>query len=611
VSLKDAFDAVWKQAYETYGRGTPQGGERFDTSAQFRQMRDSVTAAAPDARWQGAASEAYAKVNTDHAEVFGKLADLDNRYAAEIDKSAAVVMAGRRSLDTTRSNFMAAAAGLDETKLGDRTLMMKLVSGGVGEIQDTMLKTTKAQAEGGQRLNGITAEYAALGNTQKFGPSQHGPGAEDGPIPNPPDPEPQIPESKDPKDIKKWWDSLTPAQQQQLVKDHPDKVGGLNGVPTVGTGEPPVGRDAANRAVLQQDLDRVNNAARGHHVSADQVIARPENYGLSPNDVTRYNNANQVQKGLDDTTKRTNAPSYLQVYEPDMFEGRGRAAIAMGDPDKAANTTVVVPGTGNSVAKGWLDSTDASNLFNEANKADYNNHTAVIAWMGYQAPDSMLDPAVGQTALAHRGASLLAQDVNALSATHDGPLHLTVVGHSYGSTTVSDAAAGYNMHANDVVLIGCPGTDLARTAADFHLDGGHVYVGDASSDPVPQFSKIPQGLVPGMGLTGNQVALGNDPAMDGYGSTRFKAEVPGFNAKFWEDHSHYYQPGSESLFSMSDIVSGHGDALEHDQMTAPHRHPGLGALGDVLSKVGVQIPDLPLFDDPEFTRQGTGGHEHK
>jgi hypothetical protein len=41
------------------------------------------------------------------------------------------------------------------------------------------------------------------------------------------------------------------------------------------------------------------------------------------------------------------------------------------------------------------------------------------------------------------------------------------------------------MCADDVVLIGSPGTDLADSAADFNLpEGGHVYVGAASTDPI-------------------------------------------------------------------------------------------------------------------------------
>ena len=71
---------------------------------------------------------------------------------------------------------------------------------------------------------------------------------------------------------------------------------------------------------------------------------------------------------------------------------------------------------------------------------------------------------------------------------------MTVLGHSYGSTTVADAFGGSGMHANDAVLLGCPGTDLARSTADFHLDGGQVYVGSASSDPVSWIGAAPEWL---------------------------------------------------------------------------------------------------------------------
>jgi hypothetical protein len=101
---------------------------------------------------------------------------------------------------------------------------------------------------------------------------------------------------------------------------------------------------------------------------------------------------------------------------------------------------------------------------------------------------------------------------------------------------------------------------------------------------------IPQIHAPGTDFT---ASLGDDPAMDGFGSTRFKAEVPGITDPL-SDHSYYYHRGSESLFSMSDIVSGHGDALRHDGMTAPHR-------GKIL---GVEL-------DPELLREGTSGHTHQ
>jgi hypothetical protein len=72
------------------------------------------------------------------------------------------------------------------------------------------------------------------------------------------------------------------------------------------------------------------------------------------------------------------------------------------------------------------------------------------------------------------------------------------------------------------------------------------------------------------------VALGNDPAEDGFGSTRFKAEVPGLSAP-WSDHSSYLTPGSESLYSIATIASGYGEALEDLGMTAPSSHGVLDA----------------------------------
>ena len=100
--------------------------------------------------------------------------------------------------------------------------------------------------------------------------------------------------------------------------------------------------------------------------------------------------------------------------------------------------------------------------------------------------------------------------------------------------------------------------------------------------------------IPGTDVT---LGLGNDPAADGFGSTRFKAEVEGLTLP-WKDHSGYLVPGSESLYSIATIASGHGDRLEDLGMTAGHRRE-------------VRIPFLPPVEvDPETWRPGTGGHTY-
>jgi hypothetical protein len=419
---------------------------------------------------------------------------------------------------------------------------------------------------------------------------------------------PQIPPSgTSAEDVNKWWTSLTPEERQRLMAEHPEEIGNLNGVPVLA-------RSDANIAVMTQDLSRVRDVVGRYGVSVDDVVRDPGKYGLSATDITRYQNADQTKQGLDHDAGdplRPN-PVYLFAYDPLAFGGKGRAAIAIDNPDLAKNTAVIVPGTSSSVKGGWLQDNhnDALNLFAQANAADPNNPTAVIAWMGYDAPNDFNDvQRISTPELARTGGQALAQDVNGLWATHLGAgQHVTVLGHSYGSTTVADAFALGHMHANDAVLIGCPGTDLAPNAASFHLDGGHVYVGDASTDPVGMLGEL-NGLSHyvnrdniGGQLLGLTPGLGIDPAADGFGSVRFRAEVPGSDGINPHDHSYYYHPGSEALDSMADITSGHGDALESDGMTAQHRYqpgkvniPGLGP-------VGIGIPGSPAVVDPEWSR---------
>jgi WXG100 family type VII secretion target len=525
-----------------------------------------------------------------------------------LDKAQTVLAEGGNQLATTRANLMQTVSQLagQGWQIGpDGTVSVRpgspldqyarispsnaLQLQQLAASNSVTLKTLLADFDTGDRRLSQKLRAAATGldaPMHRFGPN----GA---PLPEKPayDDGSQIPVGKDPKDVNKWWTSLSQAERDQLLEDWPDKLGNLNGIPTVD-------RDKANRTIMQQDINRPAEVAEARGVTVDEVLAHPDQYGMNPRMMARYHNALKVEEGLQHNADRTGAPTFLQIYQPEEFDGAGRAAIAIGDPDAAANTAVVVPGTSHSVTEGWLSSDDASNIYNETRAADPSRSTSVLAWMGYDAPDSLTDPQVGQTGLAHQGGQLLASDVNALAATHhDGvPTHITAIGHSYGSTTVADAAAGYGMKVNDVVLVGCPGTDMAKNAADFHLpEGGHVYVGSASTDPITFLGGIPQAHMPGTDIT---VALGPDPAMDGYGSTRFKAEVPGLT---WNDHSHYYQPGTESLFSIGDITSGHGDALEHDGMTAPHR---IGLPGSLLP--GIGLPDF----DPELYRPPTDGHRH-
>ncbi|PRC48981.1 alpha/beta hydrolase, partial [Mycobacterium sp. ITM-2017-0098] len=123
-------------------------------------------------------------------------------------------------------------------------------------------------------------------------------------------------------------------------------------------------------------------------------------------------------------------PAMLWAYDPQAFDGKGRAAIAIGNPDKAANTAVIVPGTSASVRDGWLSDghNDAMNLYDQSMLADPNDPMAVMSWMGYDTPESFTDPNIANTGLARTGGDALAWDVNSFSVTHEPgvPQHVTV-----------------------------------------------------------------------------------------------------------------------------------------------------------------------------------------
>ncbi|WP_044514845.1 alpha/beta hydrolase [Mycolicibacterium septicum] len=559
--------------------------------------------------WQGTASDAAI------AKAQPTLARMQQIHDA-LNRAQTVIQEGGTALNQTRTSLLGA---VDQLKAqGWQVAPDGTVSVRPGSALDQYAKLSPANAMQLRQLAttnslGLKTQLANFDTSDRqlsqnlrtavggldSAPQNFGPG--DLPQAPPYDTGAEIPVGKSAEEVDKWWQSLSPEKREQLRKDWPEKLGNLNGIPIVD-------RDKANRDVWQRDLALPREIAKSRGVTEKEVLAHPEKYGLTGPTMDRYKNAVKVDEALKaDAEKAKDANNktpelLLMKYDPEAFDGEGAAAIAIGNPDKAANTTVMVSGLTTSVAAGTLADGTGASVFTEANRADPHSSTAVVQWMGYNAPDLDADldtNAVGVTQpdMARAGAQLLAPDVNALAVTHEGsPAHTTVIGHSYGSTTVADAAAGYGMRADDIVLVGCPGTDLAQSAADFHLPpDGHLFVGAASTDFVTGLGSEHLNI-PGTGL-------GNDPAMDGYGSTRFHAEVAEHSINPLNEHTSYFRDGSESLYSIADIVSGHGDALQDHGMTAGHRAP---------SPIPAWLPDFSpsVGIDPELVHKSNNDHYH-
>ena len=166
------------------------------------------------------------------------------------------------------------------------------------------------------------------------------------------------PPESNPEQVKRWWDSLSDEQKRLLMDQHPQELGNLNGIPADVRGY-------VNVDVMNDDLHRVEDVAGQfglspqalrdnalHDVNND-VFTNPEKYGLTATDITRYQNAVKTNKGLehDRGDSKNPRPVMLWAYDPLAFNGKGRVAIAIGYPDKARNTAVIVPGTNSSVKR--------------------------------------------------------------------------------------------------------------------------------------------------------------------------------------------------------------------------------------------------------------------
>lgn len=171
----EGFLSVWSNARATMGEGTPEGGAQFDESARLWDLQSRVHAASPTSSWTGAAADSYADANAKQARAIGELAALDQRLRAEVDRSAAVVMAGRRDLETVRQWVVGAAAAAPKTAAGDR-IVYAAVSRGSADISDILLRSNTDMNAIAGRLRGIDAEYRMVGHGLKLGP---GGGAED------------------------------------------------------------------------------------------------------------------------------------------------------------------------------------------------------------------------------------------------------------------------------------------------------------------------------------------------------------------------------------------------------------------------------------------------
>ncbi len=334
----------------------------------------------------------------------------------------------------------------------------------------------------------------------------------------------------DPNLVAAWWATLSDAARQQWITDHPDLIGMLDGLPAAA-------RDTANRIRLDAELEdaraEIATLLRGHTIPTRNIEVQQEYNELRD----RLAMLESVESGISDPSRS------LLLFDPKM---PGRAAIGIGDIDTADHVAVLVPGFGSEVTNCVASLTgDADTLVDEAERrlAREGDPSSVgaIAWIGYEAPTTA-DVAFDSDARA--GAEYLRDTLAGLNASHAASghdVHLTTVGHSYGSV-VSGLASQLGTTMDDLVVIGSPGVGVDSAAA---LDVGplHVYAGAAADDVVSYLNHF--GWDPTSGIFGGQV-------FEVDGGTAAGADLAPSSG-----HSEYYGRGTESLSNIASIVVGH------------------------------------------------------
>ncbi len=361
-------------------------------------------------------------------------------------------------------------------------------------------------------------------------------------------------------DVRKWWEGLSPEQQEQAIAYYPALVGSLNGVQVVD-------RDRANRLVLQAENATMTARAKAIDDRIAYLKSMKEQGRL--NEVYPTGGVNKIPlydqewnrlavekaamgpklKGMHDLQgrlDRADPPAFLMGYSS---EADGRAIVAINNPDQATNVLTYVPGTTSDLPtiKADLDRADImsddAKLYGPAGTT-----TSTVLWLDYDAPDNavMNSPS---SSYADAGAPVLRDFEKGLHVTHDGPpSYNTVLGHSYG-TTVVGYAAKESLETNNLVFVASPGTGVS-SASHFHIQGdaSNVYGTTASKDVIHA-----AGVSPVM-------RFGVDPNSSVFGGRTFDSGS-GYIDPLRTHTDAYWDPHEPARKNIALIVTGQGNKI--------------------------------------------------
>ncbi|WP_308464940.1 alpha/beta hydrolase [Rathayibacter soli] len=322
-----------------------------------------------------------------------------------------------------------------------------------------------------------------------------------------------------------WWAGLSGVERGLLSRDAASVLGNLDGLPVSV-------RDKVNRAQLTSRLTSLSGKANDHP-AAITTAQTVELAGLR--------SINAALRSEPGGPKRS-----LVTFDP---TGSARAAIVIGDLDRADAVSVLVPGMSYTVEGQLVDWASTAQAVYDEQRAwlrrlgTPSRTVATVAWIGYKTPD------LGTVLSAHdaqAGAQELDQLLAGIRALRSGHQpYLSVLAHSYGSTTALLALSTGTVGVDALAVVGSPGSPAA-SVVDLDVKGGNVYVGSAAFDPIA-----------GIGY------FGPDPGSSAFGAHRINVgagidPVDGHILLPALGHNGYFALGTQSLRNLALVGMGEG-----------------------------------------------------
>jgi len=362
------------------------------------------------------------------------------------------------------------------------------------------------------------------------------------------------------QEVAAWWDALTDAERQRMIKEYPRQLGNLDGIDAWARNEANQHNLNEDLAAVEEELEElgeVDTSIQGMFKTMPATDWEP--IDLDGENIAKANRYRELTTRRDDLRGIRDAldqggDTQLLLYEPFTVGKTGNelthAAIAVGNVDTADYVATYVPGVSTTAADMPRLVEDMRNLLDTAEESVDDGAVATVAWLGYDAPPSVV--AAGDINRAKMGGDSLATFVEGIedSRNVDGTgtgVYQTVLGHSFGSTTSSYGVSEVRPGVVDgYAVFGSPG--VVNGAWDMNVPEDNRYVLLFDDDEMGiansgfRVQAIPQTAGP----------LGTDPYLDD-GFTRLNPKDANTTVT---GHSGYLVNNSKAQEQLANVVVG-------------------------------------------------------